>query len=307
MGLIGLYRFVSFFSFEIFYNSLYRSDLLQGKTELIMVGYTSRRNCRYLFLFILIIPFLILSQSKAQTRYVSDYLTINIKDNIEKPYTVVAKVKSNDPLVIIEENETYAKVETAEKKVGWIAKQYLTASLPKNLVIEQLKKEIADLRANGSSASPTTESDCAESKDVLAERDRLQLELQTAMTRIAELQVGKGEPERLSPPLDNATIPSEIKRLGEQKLQLESEIHSLQLQYESISDGTLDVAALIKDKENLLAELTEKKQKIATLSAENENLAKRATIYWFCAGALVFVFGMVSGKMLNRKKTKYSY
>ncbi len=272
-----------------------------------MIGYTSIKNRWNIFMLILFIPFFIQSQTMAETRYVSDYLTINIKDNIEKPYKVVAKVKSNDPLIIIEENETYAKVETPDKQVGWIAKQYLTANLPKNLVIEQLKQEIKELRATSSSAKPAVESNPAENQSVLAERDRLQVELQKAMTRIAELQANKVLADGQSPPLDNAMINSEIKSLGEQKLQLESEIHALQVQYESISDGTLDVSNLIKEKEDLLTAVKEKDKKIAILSEENNKLAKTTMIYWFCAGALVFAFGMFSGKMFGRKKTKYSY
>ncbi len=274
-----------------------------------MVGSTSRKNRLGIFFFIILVPFFLLSQSEAEIRYVSDLLIINLKDNLEKPYRVVANVKSNDPLTILEENDNYAKVETEGKQVGWIAKKYLTTTLPKSLAIDQLQKEIEDLRANRSSATAPLNAGTSPSanQSVLAERDRLQAELQTAMTRITELQATKAQTDGQPSPPDGVAMNSEMKRLGEQKQQLESEITALQVQYENLSDGTLDVSALIKNKKDLLVEIKEKNERIAALAAENEKLAQTAMIYWFCAGALVFVIGMFSGKMIGRKKTKYSY
>lgn len=263
-----------------------------------------------IFFFIVLSPFFLLSQSEAETRYVSDYLTINLKDNLEKPYQVVAKVKSNEPLTILEENETYAKVETGGKQVGWIAKQYLTTALPKSLVVDQLRKEIADLRANRPSPpSPETAEKASglDNQRLLVERDHLQAELQTAMSRITEFENAMAKSTGQSAPPDAAAIDSEIKQLVEKKQQLETEITALQVQYESLNDGTVDVSALMKEKEDFLDQIKEKDARIASLSAENEKLARTAMIYWFCAGALVFVIGMFSGKMFSRKKTKYSY
>ena len=54
-------------------------------------------------------------------------------------------------------------------------------------------------------------------------------------------------------------------------------------------------------------QLEEKDKAIATLTAQNHELAGKTMIYWFCAGALVFIVGMLSGKLFSRKKTKYSY
>ena len=181
----------------------------------------------------------------------------------------------------------------------------------KNLVIDQLRKEIEELRANLPAATtPETngQDSVSDNKKLLAERDRLQAELQAAMTRIAELQntIAKTDEKSATTP-DAAELDSEIKMLGGKKLQLESEIHALEVQYESLSDGTIDVNALMKEKEDLITQIEEKDARIVTLSSENEKLARTAMIYWFCAGALVFVIGMFSGKMFGRKKTKYSY
>lgn len=264
----------------------------------------------FIFFALILSPLLLISRAEAEIRYVSDYLTINLKDNLEKPYRVVAKVKSNDPLTILEENETYAKVETEDKQVGWIAKQYLTTSLPKNLVIEQLRKEIADLKLQGVSAAMPQSAETTNSsmdKNLLSERDRLQTELKAAITRITELQNLLAKAEGQSTPEKITANDADINQLVMKKQQLESEIQALQVQFESLSDGSIDVQSIIKEKEDLLVQLEEKDKTIATLTAQNHELAQKTMIYWFCAGALVFIVGMLSGKLISRKKTKYSY
>jgi SH3 domain protein len=53
------------------------------------------------------------------------------------------------------------------------------------------------------------------------------------------------------------------------------------------------------NKEN--KDLTIERDKLRT---ENDNLIEKRMIYWFLAGAGVFFFGWMSGK-LSRKKKKY--
>ena len=242
----------------------------------------------------------------AETRYVSDQLVINIKDRLESPFTVVAKVRSNEALNVLEENDTYARVETEDKQVGWIAKQYLTTTVPKTLIIEQLQAELESLRGK----TPQSDGGVAASPDdaaVLKERDRLQLELQAAQGRIAELQAAMARPENPPSPADSAVLSTEIQGLLEKRSQLESEITGLRSQIESLNDGRIDVDGLVQENEKLHNDNLAKDERIAILTAENAKLVKKATIYWFCAGALVFLAGMLSGKISGRKKAKYSY
>ena len=242
----------------------------------------------------------------AETRYVSDQLVINIKDRLESPFTVVAKVRSNQALNILEENDTYARVETEDKQIGWIAKQYLTTTVPKTLIIEQLQTELETLRGK----LPQSDGSVVASPDdaaVLKERDRLQLELQTAQGRIAELQAAMAHPENPPSPADSAVLTSEIQGLLEKRSQLESEITGLRSQIESLNDGRIDVEGLVQENEKLHNDSLAKDERIAILTAENAKLVKKTTFYWFCAGALVFLAGMFSGKFSGRKKAKYSY
>lgn len=272
---------------------------------------TVSRNGKFIFLvYILAIPFIAADRSGAETRYISDQLTINIRDNLERPYQVVSKVRSNEAVNVLEENDSYARIQTADNKVGWIGKQYLTATQPKTLVIEQLQKELAALKAQaqgaagqGAVAGPAGST----AADLVKERDRLQADLQAANSRIVELQDNLARSKGQSAPADASVAGPGLAELEEEKAQLESEITALRAQLESLNDGTVDLPALLAEKKQLLEDVREKDSRIATLTAENTRLAKRTTIYWFCAGALVFLIGMFSGKIFSRKKAKYSY
>jgi SH3 domain protein len=272
---------------------------------------TASRNGKFIFLvFILAIPLIAAGRSGAETRYISDQLTINIRDNLERPYQVVAKVRSNEAVNVLEENDSYARIQTAENQVGWIGKQYLTATQPKTLVIEQLQKEVAALKAQTQGAAgqeAVTGPAGSTAADLIMERDRLQADLQAANGRIVELQDNLARLKGQSAPADASATGPGLTELEEEKAHLESEITALRAQLESLNDGTVDLPALLAEKENLLQEVQEKDSRIATLTAENTRLARRTTIYWFCAGALVFLIGMFSGKMFGRKKAKYSY
>jgi SH3 domain protein len=278
-------------------------------SEIVML--TTCRNGKYLFLlFIFATSFVAPSQSGAETRYISDQLTINIRDNLERPYQVVAKVRSNEAVTVLEENDTYAKIQTGNNQVGWIGKQYLTATQPKTLVIEQLQKEVAALKAQnqntaeqGTGAGPAVST----ATDLVKERDRLQAELEAAKGRIVELQDSLAGSKGQSAPADASAAGPGIEELESERAHLESEITALRAQIESLNDGTVDLPALIEEKEKLLEEVEKKDTLIAVLTAENTRLARKTTIYWFCAGALVFLIGMFSAKMFGRKKAKYSY
>lgn len=283
--------------------------IIQNKLDLIRISEFSsmktiamRSAAFYLPLLLALLP---VAAACAETRYISDQLVINIKDNIEQPYTVVAKVRSNEAVTVLEENDTHARVETEGKQVGWISKQYLTTTVPKALLVEQLRKELAAARTQGQS-SPGAAAP-PELAEIAKERDRLRLELQSAQSRINELEAAAAHAEATPSPAESAALTTEIQGLLDKRTQLEAEIGQLRAQFESLSDGHIDIEALAQEKDRLQQENAAKDERIAALTAENQRLSKNTMLYWFGAGALVFLAGLLSGKISSRKKTKYSY
>lgn len=217
-------------------------------------------------------------QDAVKTRYVSDYLKINIKDRLEKPYEVVTTVQSDDPVQLLEESENYWKISTPDGKEGWIAKHYLKSELPKSTIIKQLRQENADLKAkltaqppgvttgvSGAGPSDSTSCKVGEEKLKAAEETIISLQKQLSEALAAPPQVTTVDASQLSgetTPENHAWLVEEYEKRGEQIEELQK-----------------------------------------TLAKKED----RTRFLWFTAGALVFLVGVLAGRTGNRKKNKLLY
>ena len=246
--------------------------------------------CCFLFIVLQFFPHCAYSRSEDENiRYVSDVLKINVKDRLEKPYEVVATVQSDDPVRILEENGDYLKIETSEGKQGWIAKHYLKNGYPKNLLIKQLNQEIADLKdklAHTPPASSDASGDGNGSSSITC--SEIQQKLNDAEKFIAqqqeEIKVLQNHPSPPPPP------PMTTASSGE-----ESPIETEQL------EQTPENYAL------LISEYEKRGKKIDELQEIVAKKEDKTRFFWFGAGAIVFLIGLLAGKTNNRKKNKLMY
>jgi len=220
-------------------------------------------------------------------RYVSDLLVINIKDRLEKPYAVVATVQSDDPVQVIEESGNFLKIETAEGKQGWIGKHYLKSEAPKTLLINQLKKEISDLKAQLTSP-PATTADTAngDKLSISPPCQEIQLKLSDAEKFIARLQEDLKAQQRQPP--EPSSKPSDLM----------------------IDANPVSTDQLEQTPENyvlLISEYDKRGNQISELQKTISKKEDQTRFLWFAAGAAVFLFGMLAGRTSTRKKTKFMY
>lgn len=209
------------------------------------------------------------------TGYISDFLVINLRDNIERPFTVTGVVKSEEEVKIIEENKEYFKVRTQNGKTGWIAKQYVKSSLPKSMIIKQLQEKISLLEKR------------LNEKQVFSNQDDVSVLQNQLNTMQKELEDKKNQIVRLS------RVSSEGKKI--ETVLKEKEFIFLQLKK-------------LKDTyNNLLEEYTKEKSSLNECLSKNSKLKNLQNYYWFGSGALVFFFGILVGKIGGRKKSKFSY
>lgn len=208
-----------------------------------------------------------------KTRYVSDYLKINLKDRLDKPYEVIATVQSDDPVQLLEESDNYWKVSTPDGKEGWIAKHYLKSELPKSTVIKQLRQEITDLKSQLSALSTVPGAGAGSSSPSCKD---LEEKIKNSETVIHNLQQRLAEAQTAQPA--------------------------------STLSGNGNSAETTPENHVWLVEEYEKRgEQIEELQ---KNLAKkedRTRFFWFIAGALVFLVGLLAGKTGNRKKNKFTY
>ncbi len=210
-------------------------------------------------------------QEQSKTRYVSDYLKINLKNRLEKPYEVVATVQTDDAVQLLEESENYWKIATPDGKEGWIAKHYLKNEPPKATIIKQLRQENAELK------------------------EQLQALLANPGAKGGENTAGKELVEKL------ANAEKIIASLQQQ-------LSEAQTASARAVTATLDPGTTSEEHQAWLAEEYEKRGE--QLEELQKNLAKkedRTRFLWFAAGALVFLVGLLAGRTGNRKKNKLIY
>lgn len=220
-------------------------------------------------------------------RYISDILVINIKDHLEKPYEVVATVRSDDPVKLIEEKGEYFKIETTDGKQGWIAKHFVKSDTPKALLINQLKQEISDLKnqLNAKAIVPP---------------DAIEGEKATTIPLCQEIQKKLSDTE---------------KQLAQLQEELTSQQHRLQVSSSSSPGPATEDRFVVSDQleqtpENFESLMTEYEKQSKLIASLQQNIAKREDqtgFLWFGAGAAVFLIGLLTGKTSNRKKNKFMY
>jgi SH3 domain protein len=241
--------------------------------------------------------------AQAENMFISDILVVNVRDNLEPSALVVDRVMSDSSVTVLEKNGQFLFIETASGKQGWISSQYVTSEPPKSIIIQQLKEEISELQQINSALqlAPTLSSEPlkpAKEDETLAsitkERDTLAHELDL-VKKEASLQASHASERTELTDLNNNYI-------------------SLQQQY----------SLLLKDKESLEQQLASTRTYTPKLNAEpgkdtykspfisfirgdfyNNNTIY--TIYWFFAGALVFLTGILSGKFSGRRKNRFRF
>lgn len=231
--------------------------------------------------------FAVSSSEQDKVRYISDVHVINIKNNLEKPYEIIATVQSGDPVHVLEQKGNYSKIETAEGKQGWIGKQYLKSESPKILLTKQLQQEISDLKTQLAAKQAVTPETAIIGKPASGSPcQEIQLKLNDAEKLIARLQEELKAPQpRLPDPSSKAS--------------------------ELVVDGaSVSIEQLEQTPENyalLISECDKRGKQISELQKTISKKDDQTRFLWFAAGAVVFLTGMLMGRSSNRKKGKLTY
>lgn len=241
-----------------------------------------------LFIFYQIFPQIAASNPEQDTvRYISDVLVINIKNNLEKPYEVIGSVQSDDQVQVIEQKGNFCKIQTTDGKQGWIGKHYLKSEVPKTILIKQLRQEISDLKTQYNLKQPAVPDTATIGQPAIAPPcQEIQIKLTDAEKLIAQLQADLKAQQ--NPPPVPSTKASE------------SAIETSSLSTEQLEQTPENFALLV-------SEYDKRGKKISELQDIISKKDDHTRFLWFAAGALVFLFGMLSGRTTNRKKGKFMY
>lgn len=224
------------------------------------------------------------AQAEADSQYITDVLIINIRDKPEKPNVVVGVVRTGDAVRIVEEKDTYVKIETADNKQGWISKQYLKKEMPESVNAQQLRQEVADLKKQleMKPTDATIGTDTAkDSGEVCA---ALQQKLNDAEKQLQQLQ--EQLRKQSSTPGSSADAPGS----QEQNPEIAAQLEQTSQRYNQ-----------------LIIEYEKRGEEIAELQNSMAKHDDTTRFLWFGAGAVVFFLGILAGRSANKKKNKFLY
>lgn len=110
---------------------------------------------KYYAWLIIIILFLIFSLSSrciatAKTMYVTDMVHASMRTGPSVKNKIIAFVKSNHPVEVLDESKDWSYVRIENRKEGWMLSRFLIEGPTKEKIIEQLKTENEELKNEAS-------------------------------------------------------------------------------------------------------------------------------------------------------------
>lgn len=228
-------------------------------------------------LILFIVPLILLSVSVRATyadrRYVSDMIIITLRTGQGQEYKVIKTLKTDTPVEVLEESESYLRVRTEEGEEGWVAKQYITSEVPKFIIIEGLKEETNKLNAR------VEELD----KDQASLLDQFEVAKQSHVAKVKELE-------------------RNVSNSREEASRLNMELAQITKKHKTLLDQSKNVVDLISQQKKLKSNKISLSTKVEYLQQENADLRSTRRLQWFLAGGGVFFIGWIAGKVSRKKK-----
>ena len=214
--------------------------------------------CAFLFL-------ITASSLYAETRYISDQLIVTVRSGKGNQYKILETLPTSTPVKVLEEDKYYVKVITPKGTEGYIQRHYVSATLPKKVQIEQLKKQLATLQQ--------------------------QLEDQQQSVRAFQDETGNQK--------------NRVSELSEQLDQTRLALQKKEEEYKVLLSKSENVLSLNTENERLVEENNLLNSELLVLREENQNFHRSNMIQWFLAGAGVLFIGWIIGKISRKKQRRY--
>jgi len=229
-----------------------------------------------LILFIIIICLFPLS-GFARTGYVSDMLLLTFRQGPGNSYAVEKTLKSNTPVVVLEEKNGFYKIELKSQEVGWVDKNFIIFTLPKALMISKLEKENKNLTNKifelQSSTKKIQDELLSVKQDYSQERKKLELSLKTAL---------------------------------DEKSKTVNLLSDSQEEYNTFTRQSKNVQKIVKENKILKEQNQAISEEIEIIKEKNKSLFKTGMIKWFLTGSGVLLLGWIIGQSVSSKRQHHS-
>ena len=230
-----------------------------------------------IFISLLLLSMVALSSAAmADTRYVDDLLVITLRQGKSSKHKILRTLKTGTALEVLEEDESYLKVRTADGLEGFVLRQYISTSPPKKQLIKQLEGKNNDLQQK------------------IARFDKTNDELKA--------QIGAMQ-ENHAQELLKLTGRSSLAEETLQQIQLEQGV--IAENYSTLLAQSENVVAIAEERDQLLIDKSKLTSEVTSLRNQNEELSDTRMIKWLLAGGGLLLVGWIIGKISRKKRTRY--
>jgi SH3 domain protein len=215
----------------------------------------------------------------AETVYVTDQLTVNLRRGNSTEFKILKMVKTGTPLEVLERaaGDNYVKVRLEGGEEGYVLAQHLTDEIPKHIVISRLEKQVEKIKEQ-----------LAQAKAKLAESSQV----------LNTVQVKQN--------LKEGELTGSIKELNQALATAQEELRTVTEKYDTLLENSGKVAEITDERDRLKKTNEKLSSDVLSLTAENSDLMRTGGIKWFLAGGAVFLLGWLIGK-ISRKKQRGLY
>lgn len=164
----------------------------------------------------------------AETMYISDLAEITLRTGKGIDHKIIAMIPSGVKVEVLEPDDQWTRIRLPSGKEGWVVSRFLTAKIPSNIALQELKKKYDALMALGKSPYK-------EITKLQKENQKLSSELAFTEKALSELRDSyetlKNESDKM---LENQTgYQNSAAQLAKQKQRaekLEAQLSSLEMQ-----------------------------------------------------------------------------
>ena len=214
--------------------------------------------------------------ASADTRYVVDQLVITLRQGESTEYKILKTLKSDTPVEVLAEGETYLKVRTDDGTEGFVLSQYITREPPKSLRIKELENVNRDLQER---------------------LNTLEKAKNTLQNQLEEVQ-GKYVRESSELTQKSTSLEQDIAQARENE-------QAMTEKYNTLASESENVIATVTERDVLRQENARLQTEVSELQENNKKFSDTRMIKWFLAGGGVFLFGWLIGKISRKKRSRY--
>ena len=229
-----------------------------------------------IFILALLLSFVLVNHTLAETRYVGDQLIITLRQGKSTKHKILKTLKTGTPLEILEEDDSYYKVRTSDGIEGYVLRQYISSTPPKTQRIEELEMLNNSLQKN---INRLKESNSNLETQLKSTQDKYNQEFSAITSKSANIE------QSLEQALNNERTMAE--------------------KYDALLAQAENVVEIAAERDKLLKKNKKLEAEVSALLEKTDKLADSRMIKWFLAGGGVLFFGWIIGKISRKKRSRY--